>query len=126
MNYLEKMTSAYLECAIWTHLDEDGNSIDHVYDIEDFEPASYDLAEHECADFIELSEFVLQDTDQTVQDELCPFDLGRNFWLSRNGHGTGFFDGPYNADTRYKLQLAAKSCGESFILETDNEELEIM
>jgi len=41
---------------------------------------------------------------------------GHDFWLSRNGHGAGFFDRYYGPDARLtrayrELQDAARACG---------------
>ena len=50
-------------------------------------------------------------------------DAGGNFWLSRNGHGSGFFDSDWSDADR--LQSASKICGsydELWILIGNNEE----
>ncbi len=73
---------AYLECALWSSSEESLN--DAVID---------DIA-HECIDeaiadlksFLDSAERILKLT------ELSPSEIGHNYWLTREGHGTGFWD----------------------------------
>ena len=48
-------------------------------------------------------------------EEITPIELGENFWLSRNGHGAGFFD-----INQPKLQEAAKIWGSLRVEKTRN------
>lgn len=95
---LDTFTRAYIECALWSTNDEStpdgGVPLDRSYDVRDIAPATLarmvsdcELFQRECAD--DLAE---GDDEQA----------GHDFWLTRNGHGAGFWDGdwPEPAATR--------------------------
>jgi len=46
--------------------------------------------------------------NQSTLNEVEPFDLGMDFWLTRNGHGVGFWDRSYSEKTEEDLMLAIK------------------
>lgn len=80
---LKIFTDNYLECAGWADMQEDNDPL--------LAEASYSgellsEAKTDCKAFLEV-----------VGDKL-PDDLlsqaGHDFWLTRNGHGTGFWDRP--------------------------------
>jgi len=81
---MKKILEGYLETAIWADLrDKNGEPIDactHEIDGESVETAEKDITK-----FIDLAK------------DLCNFDerAGHDFWLTRNGHGAGFWDGDY-------------------------------
>ena len=80
--YVQEMTHAYIECAVWSSTDEHGESMDGLG-----LPISGSLrdgAEIECRDFYSENAADLADMD--------PGQAGHDFWLTRNGHGAGFWD----------------------------------
>ena len=91
---LDQALNAYLECALWSSLDwdaldnEDDNPdpMDTNYDISDFAPEFVTLAERELCE--------AWDTAQLLQGSewWTPEQFGHDFWLTRNGHGAGFWD----------------------------------
>lgn len=79
------LTNGYIQCAIWTTSDEEGKSLlDAGYTEDDLNPASLRAMQLDCLDFIFENRALLADLD--------PSSCGHDFWLSRNGHGAGFFD----------------------------------
>ena len=79
-----RIFDAYLECALWADLrDESGEPLDE-YSIFDFGKEARDAAREELADFIAQAGDLL--------DGLTPAQVGHDFWLTRNGHGAGFWD----------------------------------
>ena len=68
----------YLHCALWTE------EMDSSFDIEDIHSDSIVNALADCNKFVEKAGSLL--------DELTEEQIGHDFWLSRNGHGAGFFD----------------------------------
>lgn len=97
----------YLECALWSSNDESddsgGEPMDVNYDLNDIAPETLEQAIKDCLEFIKKYEYLF-----------CPLpeydQAGHDFWLTRNGHGSGFWDraeiyGDSAADT-----LASK-CG---------------
>jgi len=87
---LDKFTQGYLECALWSSTDEDGDSLDSVYGVEDFAPVTLQGAVRECKDFQEDQ----QDLLKAAYDQrgYTADKAGHDFWLTRNGHGAGFWD----------------------------------
>lgn len=101
---LDAFTRQYMETALWSSTDnsrdDGGDPLDKNYSVEDIAPETRDKMIADCADFQERFGHLYDDSEQA----------GHDFWLSRNGHGTGFFDRDTpNAD---ELQDAAKSYGE--------------
>ncbi|MBK6587884.1 MAG: hypothetical protein IPG22_06170 [Acidobacteria bacterium] len=70
-----------------------------------------------CADLGLLSEL---EKELARQNRAFSWDsFGIDFWLSRNGHGAGFFDRGLN-EVGDKLQAAAGTFGNTYIYENDN------
>ena len=83
---LERMFHAYVECALWSSTDEEGNALDSDSDhgSESVAPATLDEMRADCADFLESNEADLSG--------MSPEQAGHDFWLTRNRHGAGFWD----------------------------------
>lgn len=86
---LDAFTSAYLECALWstTTCDDDGNmseALDENHDIDDLDLESLKAAISDCTAFQEENADDLEGLDGA--------QAGHDFWLTRNGHGAGFWD----------------------------------
>jgi hypothetical protein len=88
--YLDNFLAAYIECALWSstdNADESGGApLDDNYGPEDIDPESLAKMRAECADFIERTRLDERDTWWTAEQ------AGHDFWLTRNGHGAGFWD----------------------------------
>jgi hypothetical protein len=74
--YLNDMVKGYLECAQWTN--EDLDNVDSI-----FENSTLKQAKNDCESF-------LTEIDNITSLEAS--QMGHDFWLTRNGHGAGFFD----------------------------------
>lgn len=92
---LASMIDAYIDTMLWAETDDDGTPLDEDY-------ASYDLSdeakadiEEDCADFLGLLERV----GCRWESEMPIESLAHDFYLTRNGHGTGFWDRDYDDDT---------------------------
>ena len=87
MRNLQTVVADYITCMLWADLrDEDGESLDE-YGYEDCSPELLKEAEADCASFI--TDVVMSGLDAAAwTDE----QFGHDFWLTRNGHGTGFWD----------------------------------
>lgn len=113
---LDNFTRAYLECAAWasthTYVDDDGNeletvSIDDVMndDGAEWAPETIAQAAADCHDFQEANADLLAQAGSAEQN-------GHDFWLTRNGHGAGFWDRGYPGTLGDDLSKAAKAYGE--------------
>ena len=77
---MKEYTKHYLAAALWT------NEFDN-YSIKDFDKKSIEKAEEDLNDFISYVELDGADLSQ-ISYEM----IGHDFWLTRNHHGTGFWD----------------------------------
>jgi len=113
---LSPMVVQYLSTALWSSNDgsneQGGDPLDDNYDISDIAEESVKKATEDCDSFYEKAEKILGKNG----DEITAIEsesLGHDFWLSRNGHGAGFFDADYlDEDMRDALQDLAKEFGE--------------
>jgi len=117
LNDVNVMTKSYLNTALWStpNMDnKDNEPLDKDYNINDFSKEAKDKATKDCKRFIddlkiELTKYNKNKSDgdivqlfdisnkQQTSNQVME-DLGHNFWLTRNGHGAGFFDGDYDED----------------------------
>ena len=77
---------AYLECMIWSEYDSNDDPLDKNYDFSHF---SKELIEKSIN---ELSSFEAEIHEKNLDDNLTSWQIGHDFWLTRNGHGCGFWD----------------------------------
>lgn len=76
---LELVVDAYIECALWADLPEGDK---HVA----LHPSAY----KKCLEDVNL--FLKAVTDAGIVLTLTDDEVGHDFWLTRNHHGTGFWD----------------------------------
>lgn len=81
-----KALEQYLETALWSSTDEDGTPLDKNYGVSDFAPKAVEAARKDLDAFMADADPLIDQTD------LSPEDAAHNFWLTRNGHGAGFWD----------------------------------
>ncbi|MFN7186001.1 MAG: hypothetical protein ACK5VE_06515 [Alphaproteobacteria bacterium] len=83
--------TAYLEAALWSSSDDNGTPLDEQYDETDIDPATLDQQRAECLDFYtaNASLWAGQYGHPHYSDDAL---AGQDFWLTRNGHGAGFWD----------------------------------
>jgi len=102
---LDTFTLAYVEAAMWTLTDEDGNSLDYL-GLHDIAPETIAKAVDDCAAFQAEYQALLEEAGDDSQN-------GHDFWLTRNRHGAGFWDRGYPKPIGDGLTKAAHSYGES-------------
>ena len=108
MNFqeLDEFTKSYIECALWSSTDDDGESLD-LYCADDIAPETLEQMREDCSDFQgnpEIAELLDAITGSADQN-------GHDFWLTRNHHGAGFWDRGYG-EIGKKLTDAAHVYGE--------------
>ncbi len=84
----EDFLSSYFEAALWSSTDDNDNPMDSNYDIEDIAPESIERSKQETQAFISQNKELLE---QTPEDYNMG-QAGHDFWLTRVGHGAGFWD----------------------------------
>lgn len=96
---------SYIECALWSSTDGDGTPLD------DSKYSDTELAEETLARFREdCARF--QEQTSTLTVNYPESQVAHDFWLTRNRHGAGFWDGAYPKEIGDKLTEIAHSFGE--------------
>jgi len=107
--HLSKFQEAYLDAALATSTDDSGQSLDRSSG--DIAESSYNQMLRQASKFEhEHSEDIGGDTERA----------GRDFWLTRNGHGAGFWDGDWPKAVGDRLTKAAKKYGEQTLYVGDD------
>lgn len=104
--HLTDFTRQYLETALWSSIDDDGHPLDDGHSLDDFSEEALLQAIKDCEKFAELCLGI------DGIEHLDGSDLGHDFWLTRNHHGAGFWDGDYDEELGNKLTEISKSMGE--------------
>jgi len=92
--YREAFEEAYVKAALWSTTDESnesgGKPMEDNYGWKDFAPSTKRAVKKDCADFVRKGKGDLE----TARDQygMDAEKAGHNFWLTREGHGSGFWD----------------------------------
>lgn len=86
MQTITPMTQAYLTCALWSSTDENGEPLDSVFSLDDLSAEALNDAQTDCALFVTDAQRAGLDLSQLSEDQ-----IGHDLWLTRNGHGAGFW-----------------------------------
>lgn len=108
---LDNFTTAYIECALWSSTDDDSNPLDDNYGIDDLSPECLARMVEDCKQF----QLDHQTDMEGLDDEQC----GHDFWLTRCGHGAGFWDRGYGK-LGDKLTQASKVWGDVYLYVGDD------
>lgn len=92
-------------------------NLDSEFDASGFSPAALARAVADCEKFQAENAAVLAAAIESGEVTCGPdFDemgrAGHDFWLTRNGHGAGFWDGDWPKEAGEKLSEAARAFGE--------------
>lgn len=126
MVYADAFFDHYITTALWSSTNEEprkreGECLDANYSSDDIDPTTLASMRADCDKFIdgltdELREYI--DTDYNTAET-----AGHDFWLTRNGHGAGFWDGDYPDDIGKALTDASKAFGESYLYVGDDDKI---
>lgn len=117
VSHLNEFQAAYIECALWCSLqtDEEGNMQPNLqeegYQLSDLTTETVLSMLDDCRDF---------EVSNAEHLKGCNMHrAGHDFWLTRNRHGTGFWDGPYLTEVATALTSAAHAYGSSNLCTND-------
>ncbi len=82
--------AGYIECAIWLLRDDEGEPLDHAYDDSDLSEEALGALQEDCEEFINGNLDVLGSVIEVFDYNV--YQAGNDFFLTRNGHGAGFWD----------------------------------
>jgi DNA-directed RNA polymerase subunit RPC12/RpoP len=88
----DPVLAAYVECALWSSVDDDGVPLDSNYGVEDIAPEALEKMRSDVEDFLAPSVPFTEAALDFWASELGPEQIGHDFWLTRNRHGSGFWD----------------------------------
>lgn len=123
----EAFPISYAETAIWASpSSENGTELDELYGVEDLSEQAQRQLIKDCYDFLQLAKAILGDR---VDDLAVAQEAGMDFFLTRNGHGSGFWDGDWDwvpDDGAKRLTQLAKSFGSASLYAGDDGKLYFM
>ena len=126
---LDAFTHAYIVAALWSSTDNStpsgGNPLDDNYAATDIAPEALEQITQDCSRFQQAHAVLLAEaySRYSVTDGSSPETYaGHDFWLTRQGHGAGFWDRGLG-EVGEKLTAAAHAVGGSDIYVGDDGEL---
>ena len=120
---IEAVTRYYLITALWTNAEdlevvlEPGRNSNVQALSSIVEEMPEETIKRACADCLK---FVKENEADLAASGMDSEDIGYNFWLNRNGHGTGFCDRDLD-DVGARLDHASHAFGETWIYKGDDE-----
>jgi hypothetical protein len=109
------LVQSYLITALWSSTDDNGQPLDDNYSIDDLSKEILKRAEKDTSSFIEKAGHLLN--GYSLETAM------HDFWLTRNGHGAGFWDGDYEDSIGEKLTELSKEFGEINLYVGDDSKL---
>jgi hypothetical protein len=107
---------AYVEAALWSSTDDNEEPLDNNYGSEDMDPDTMRRMRADCAKFQrENAADIAAGAAEGAggSGEYGPeARAGHDFWLTRCGHGAGFWDGDWPEPAATRLTEAAHAFGE--------------
>lgn len=103
---MDTFTKAYIECMLWASLDDEDTPLDKNYTMLDISESLMWNISRDCEIFLDTYEEEIGEDNKS--------QAGHDFWLTRNGHGTGFWDREhiYGKQEATILTNACKDFGE--------------
>lgn len=103
---MDRFTTAYIEAALWSSTDSSdetgGDPLDENFGLADLSVETLTSIIADC------QAFQLEHAED-IGDELER--AGHDFWLTRNGHGAGFWDGDWDDEVGQRLTNASNDYG---------------
>lgn len=108
--------NSYVACILFVEVDDNGIPLDHDYSPEDFTDSAQAEIIKDCTRFLAVA------NEYKLLDELDHTQAGHDFWLTRNGCGTGFWDREniYGEHGAALLTIMSKCFGPVTVVCSDN------
>jgi hypothetical protein len=103
-----EFTRSYLTTALWASTTPEGCPLDSEFAVNDIDPATLLRMTEDAELFYRYYHEHFPQATSANPD----FQAGHDFWLSRNGHGAGFFEFPWPQKLGLFLHDASKTFGE--------------
>lgn len=118
----DKFFKGYIEAALWSSVDDQGEPLDARFDAGDLSLEARRQMKSDCRDFITANAKDLAEYLKRYGTEYGAEHAGHDFWLTRNGHGAGFWDRGLGA-VGERLSDASKAYGSQDIYAGDDGKL---
>lgn len=114
---------SYIETALWSSTDDDGTPLDAAK-YADTELAAETIAKFiaDCEKFETESNALFENADLHASD----YHVAHDFWLTRNRHDAGFWDGDYPEPIATLLTDLSKTYGECDLYVGDDGKIYIL
>lgn len=89
MSELEKFTQAFITVLLWLESDDEGDSLSDFYDESDLSEELKEKIQKDCKQFFNENYEIMVNASRDFPQH------GHDFYLTRNGHGAGFWDRGY-------------------------------
>lgn len=116
----QQIKAGYIECMIWADSPTDEDSIEIEYD--DISDSLNNIIVDDIEKFVSLADKLINEVLEV--DGYNLENVGHDFWLTRNGHGAGFWDGDLPNELGDKLTTIAESFKTFNLWVNDSYELE--
>lgn len=109
---MDEFTRAYIACALWSTTGDNDEPLDKAHGFADFSAEALMRALEDCRTF----------QSENAQDlSARPLSNGgHDFWLTRNHHGAGFWDGDWPEGIADRLTQACAAYGELDLYKGDD------
>lgn len=111
----QRFIDGYIDCLLWAETDDDCEPLEDNYGRDDISPEAMQSIQDDCLAFLSQAERFIDDDyfkgshGESTIDEYA----GHDFWLTRNGHGAGFWDGDWRKPVGDELTRIAKTFRET-------------
>ena len=109
-NVNDDFFNAYLQAALWSSTDDDDSPLDANYQQEDIESDTLAKMYDDCEKFLQKASHLL--LEENCRQPNMMEQAGHDFWLTRNHHGSGFWDGDWEDQAGEELTTIAHEFGE--------------
>jgi len=122
----DEFNQAYVEAALWASSDTDPETGEMVEGLDGWEG---DLSEEALKAMLDDADRFQEENAELLaraysEDGMDAAHQGHDFWLTRNGHGAGYWDGDYPT-TGDELTEAAEAFGESNLYIGDDRQIHL-
>jgi hypothetical protein len=103
----ETFLHSYIETALWSSCCDDGLPMDSIYSADDIHPDTLNAMLADCRAFMldNMKDIETHSSDLSHCLEIAAHD----FWLTRNGHGAGFWGGDWPKASGKRLTVASRA-----------------
>lgn len=135
---LDDFTQGYVECMFWAENDQnetpDDKSLEDKYDFDDFTPEFRAMVLNDCTRFqienaAELAAAKVAKGFEALHEGTASDPVltraGHDFWLTRQNHSAGFWDGDWPKDIGAALTKYCEGAGELYVYVTDKGKIHV-